>query len=275
MGKGNPRLVSWDGERVLTFTFEDALISPESFSVLSGAGIVDATKNALYQHMTSRVAVKTENTIVIEGENVCYNDLLKENVTGTFITTTPETTAANFYHVNADIFCMVLDDNGQIGAEPCVPSKITYSTKTDNTKTIPVTTIECYADGKSEKPLAAGKTVLVDYYVKRTSNAQQIEITADKFGGNYYLEASTLFRRESDGVDMPAEFVIPNGRIQSNFTFTMASSGDPSTFTFTMDAFPDYTKFDTTKKVLAAIQIIDESQGQSDAHRPACKAVGK
>jgi hypothetical protein len=37
----------------------------------------------------------------------------------------------------------------------------------------------------------------------------------------------------------------------------MASSGDPSTFTFTMDAFPDYTRFDKTKKVLAAIQIVD------------------
>ena len=37
----------------------------------------------------------------------------------------------------------------------------------------------------------------------------------------------------------------------------MASSGDPSSFTFTIDAFPDYTRFDKTKKVLAAIQIID------------------
>jgi hypothetical protein len=57
---------------------------------------------------------------------------------------------------------------------------------------------------------------------------------------------------------MPAEFIIPNCKVQSNFTFTMASSGDPSTFTFTLDAFPDYTKFDRTKKVLAAIQIINE-----------------
>ena len=57
---------------------------------------------------------------------------------------------------------------------------------------------------------------------------------------------------------MPAEFIIPNCKIQSNFTFTMASSGDPSTFTFTMDAFPDYTRFDKTKKVLAAIQIVEE-----------------
>ena len=97
--------------------------------------------------------------------------------------------------------------------------------------------------------------------------AKQIEITPDKFGGNYYLEASTLFR-DQNGVDMPAEFIIPNCKIQSNFTFTMASSGDPSSFTFTMDAFPDYTRFDHSKKVLAAIQIIEEA-GSQDLHRGA------
>jgi len=37
-------------------------------------------------------------------------------------------------------------------------------------------------------------SVIVDYYTEKTAAAQQIEITADKFGGNYYLEASTLFR---------------------------------------------------------------------------------
>ena len=46
----------------------------------------------------------------------------------------------------------------------------------------------------------------------------------------------------------------------------MASSGDPSTFTFTLDAFPDYTRFDHTKKVLATIQTIDVSVGDGD-HR--------
>jgi hypothetical protein len=63
---------------------------------------------------------------------------------------------------------------------------------------------------------------------------------------------------------MPAEFIIPNCKIQSNFTFTMASSGDPSSFTFTMDAFPDYTRFDPTQKVLAAIQIIEDGDTDGD-----------
>jgi hypothetical protein len=108
--------------------------------------------------------------------------------------------------------------------------------------------------------------VLIDYYTDKYEGAQQIEITADQFGGNYYIEASTLFRN-TDGVDMPAEFIIPNAKVQSNFNFSLASSGDPSTFTFTMDAFPDYTRFDKTKKVLMAIQIIGENEAGAESYR--------
>ena len=41
-GRGNPRLVAWEGERTVTFTMEDALISPIGFSILTGAGLVAA-----------------------------------------------------------------------------------------------------------------------------------------------------------------------------------------------------------------------------------------
>jgi hypothetical protein len=44
-GRGNARLVAWEGERTITFTMEDALISPEGFMILSGAGLVDASKD--------------------------------------------------------------------------------------------------------------------------------------------------------------------------------------------------------------------------------------
>lgn len=156
---------------------------------------------------------------------------------------------------------MVLDDSGQINDEPCVPTA-------ENGVAADHKTVTCYGHKGAIK---AGSIVLVDYYVKRMSGAQMIEITPDKFGGSYYLEASTLFRRENDGVDMPAEFIIPNCRVQSNFTFTMAATGDPSTFTFTMDAFPDYTKFDRTHKVLAAIQVINDASGEDDASRQPCR----
>ena len=41
---------------------------------------------------------------------------------------------------------------------------------------------------------------------------------------------------------------------------------NPSTFTFTMDAFPGYLKFDRSKQVLAAIQIIEEEVTGEDAN---------
>jgi hypothetical protein len=149
-------------------------------------------------------------------------------------------------------------DNGEVVTEPytCV------TTVADKTITL----------SSEDDDLSLFKTdgvVLVDYYTAKTSKAQQIEITPDKFGGNYYLEASTLFR-DTNGIDLPADFIIPNCKIQSNFTFSMASSGDPSTFTFTMDAFPDYTRFNKTKKVLALIQIVDPTGDESgNVTRPA------
>jgi hypothetical protein len=36
--------MSWDGEKTLTFTMEDALISPVGLSILAGAGLLDASE---------------------------------------------------------------------------------------------------------------------------------------------------------------------------------------------------------------------------------------
>ena len=102
---------------------------------------------------------------------------------------------------------------------------------------------------------------MVDYYVQKKANkVSEMQIDAGNFAGYYYVEADTLFRRQSDGKDLPANLTFPNVKIQSNFTFSMASTGDPSTFTFTMDAFPGYTYFNRTNKVLCAIQVVDDAK---------------
>ncbi len=256
-GRGNTRLVAWEGERTLTFTMEDALISPESFSILSGAGLIAATDNApIYVHSYQQVQVKDLDTIVLN-DLACWNKYADDSAEA----------EKGYKKDGADIFIMAMKD-GEICAEPCTPANEAGSVVLDfDNKT---TTIKCYSHAGHIEP---DDVVLVDFYVKRTGGAQTIEITADKFGGNYYLEASTLFRRESDGVDMPAEFIIPNCKVQSNFTFSMASSGDPSTFTFTMDAFPDYTKFDKTHKVLAAIQVIEDQYNNEEEFREPCSQL--
>ena len=224
-GKGNTRLIAWEGEKTLTFTVEDALLSPIGFAVLSGAGLFKGTTEKVHVHTTAQAIVGQDGKI----------DLTDSLATEETIDKT------------APIYVMVTEEDGSITGE-CL-SSLTVDT---NGKVL---------NGATD---AKGKTVFVDFYMaKNASNVSELSIDASNFAGYYYVEASTLFRRESDGVDMPAEITLPNVKIQSNFTFSMAATGDPSTFTFTMDAFPGYTMFDKTKKVLCVIQVVEDSTAGS------------
>lgn len=242
-GRGNSRLIAWEGERTVTFTMEDALISPEGFMILSGAGLIEGSSdNKIKVHSTERIKLSEDNFTASSMEVKLGADPYDAN-DGDYI------------------YVMLVNDDDEVESEPFIGTRTADST-------IQIKNIDAANRGIAYAPtdkamIKMGSVILVDYYVEKTAGAREIQITPDKFGGNYYLEASTLFR-DTNGVDLPAEFVIPNCKIQSNFNFTMASSGDPSTFTFTMDAFPDYTRFDATKKVLAAIQIIDPQEEENE-----------
>ena len=246
-GRGNSRLIAWEGERTVTFTMEDALISTVGLAILTGADVIEATDTKpIIAHVMETVPVTVDKDGVIPGSiSVAQKVHIDADANG---------------KVNGDyIYVMFLDEQGNVATEPYI-----YKVEQEGDKSIvPVRSAETC-------PIKA-KAAMVDYYTTKGAGAQQIEITPDKFGGNFYLEASTLFR-DTNGVDMPAEFIIPNCKVQSNFTFTMASSGDPSTFTFTMDAFPDYTRWNPTKKVLSAIQIISEDSEGEKAVRKATDA---
>lgn len=254
-GKGNPRLVAWEGERTVTFTMEDALISPESFSILSGAGLIEATPNKTIKvHVTERTAdIEVGDTVDIYLDQKPWY---------------PEYSGADDQQEPEEYVYVMLLDNGEVATEPYLIDKTTqpeYMETGDHVGTYKIR-LKNNPNATDAGRFNENSVVLVDYYTEKSAGVQQINISADKFGGNYYLEADTLFR-DQNGVDMPATFIIPNCKIQSNFTFNMAASGDPSTFTFTMDAFPDYTRFDKTKKVLASIQMIETSVINANAKR--------
>lgn len=221
-GRGNTRLIAWEGEKTLTFTVEDALLSPVSFSMLSGAGLISDAEETVHVHMTTTALVGTDGSVDLT-DAVGEDDL--------------DTTAP--------VFVVELEKDGSLTGAPIADA-------------VPA------SKGITGLSAYAGKNVMVDYYVTKIgSSVKELQIDAENFAGNYYVEASTLFRN-TDGKDMPAEITFPNVKIQSNFTFSMASTGDPSTFTFTMDAFPGYTIFDGTKKVLCVIQIVDETKAAAD-----------
>ena len=224
-GRGNSRLISWEGEKTLTFTVEDALLSEMGFAILAGAGLFkhagssEAAGNARI-HTTEIEYAKTEGTSkILEVE---YD-----------------------IDTNSPVFVMRYEHGSIAGLVS-----------------------DCSVNGKKITLPASelGGQYFIDYYRTNKVVVTELTIDAENFAGYYYVEGSTLFRRESDGKDLPAEIVFPKVKIQSNFTFNMASTGDPSTFTFTMDAMPAYTMFEKSKKVLCAIQVIDDTMS-SNGHK--------
>lgn len=237
-GPGNTRLITWEGERTLTFTVEDALLSPIGFAILSGAGLFKKEGQKVHVHTTASAYV--DATTAADGIQIDLTDALE---------------AEEEIDDTAPVFVAVCESDGSITGELLTGLEVVVD-DAGKKKILKKT-------GKDETMV--GKTVFVDFYVlKESANVSELTIDASHFAGNYYVEASTLFRRQSDGVDMPAELTLPNVKIQSNFTFNMASSGDPSTFSFTMDAFPGYTMFNCTKKVLCVMQVVEDASMGND-----------
>lgn len=241
-GRGNARLIAWEGEKTLTFTLEDALISPMGISILTGAGLIN--------DMTSGNKVHIHRTFlnVIEKDTKAKEDKY-------FVNLTDALDKDEKICENAPLFALIAENDGSLTGEMLDAGEIVFSSEDNSTKV--------YVTGKNGQDLSKmiGTTVVIDCYViKNEASVYEVQIDASNFAGYYYVEGETYFRKQETGKDMPAYLTIPNVKIQSNFTFTMASSGDPSTFTFTMDAFPGYTYFNRTKKVLCVIQIVDETK---------------
>ena len=270
-GRGNARLIAWEGDKTLTFTVTDALISPVSLAMLSGAGLVKESGKKVHVHAT------TAATMVISGSSgiIDLTDALNE-----FGTMSTSATLGNDGGVyidsgsDAPLFIIKTEDDGSITGDIVTSgtslstSTVTYSVPTDNADPYKGKGILTVTNPKwnGVTTISENVNVLVDYYViKQSEQVSEIQLTAQDFAGYYYVEADTLFRSQATGIDMPANLTFPNVKVQSGFTITMAGTGDPSTFNFTMDAFPGYTYFDKSKQVLCVIQVVEDSLAATSA----------
>ena len=108
-GRGNARLIAWEGDKTLTFTLTDALISPVSLAMLSGAGLVKDTSDAnnrVHVHATTRA------TMTIDGSGngiIDLTDALRAfgPITGDYQVSVDAGT-------DAPIFIILTEDDGSI-----------------------------------------------------------------------------------------------------------------------------------------------------------------
>ena len=250
-GKGYARLIAWEGEKTMTFTVTDALMSPMGLAVLTGAGLINPNKdNQAHVHTTINVSTDAN------GEAKIYLSDLNEEFG----------LDADDYDIckTIEMFATELDGSG---AGINWFSNVTVEGgNIDSTDYVHVVKD---APAIFTVPGAINTTVQLDFYTIMNNSITEVQIEPGSFGGYFYIEAQTLFRREDTGKDMAAEIIIPKAKVQSAFTFTMAASGDPSTFDFVMDAFPGYTRFDATKKQMCVIQIVGDDkkvEGETGVH---------
>lgn len=290
-GRGNPRILAWEGDKTATFTFEEALLSPLGFSILSGANLIENTRVPFHHSLTVEA---TATEVTLDGATapavVPALDLGGKLPADAQVLAEADANLINggrYAYPQAKIYVMELENNEIVRRIKVNQAGALTADSTDGTQSLVLKSAD-YGDAvpaikattdfiiasafvdeaatkeftTEDSKLKYGKSYLVDFYARQ--NGSEMTVSASKFAGYYYIEANTLFRRASDGKDLPAQFVIPKGKVQSNFTFTMASSGDPSTFTFTVDAFPDYTMFDSSCKALFALQIASEPVDGAD-----------
>ena len=264
-GKGYNRLIAWEGEKTMTFTVTDALMSPLGLAVLSGAGLIKANEEEIV-HVHVTVDAATENGIA----TIKYADLANE--IGVYSDEDIYVCADK----NTKIYGTVLDGSGA-GIDWIDNVVVTGGTAEAGTDLIVVKkdeelTVTCQ-NSEGETDTTKNGTVKYDMYVAMKAGATEVTIAPEDFGGYFYVEADTLFRREDNGQDMAATLTFPRVKVQSGFTFSMAASGDPSTFDFTMDAFPGYTQFDGTKKVCVTMAIVGSDEIGSDENASHSKHV--
>lgn len=205
-GKSNVKLLTWDTNKELTLTLEDALFSPKSLAIMFGGTIKDNTTKG--QEVLKTVDFNKFDAAEDSSKKVSF--VIKDST----------------FYIDIDKVAWF--------------KYVTTGTNTEITP-IEVASGTTYASLKTNSPLwgtfdlldatttAAGSTSAV-------SNGMEIDITAE-FGDNtYYITGDTYARNYESGKDEFLQFIVPKGKVSAeDVSLTMEADGDPATFSMTVN----------------------------------------
>lgn len=193
-GKGNAALISWDYNKEINVTLEDALFSAKSMAIMFGNGLV-----------------KSYN-----GEKAWVMKTEQFTVTGTAITVTDlKTNGASFW------------SKTYVGPDGRVYNKVNPKFYKDNINATKRDDSEAKNIGDSDT-LELNTTYFCTYDLKVAGSV--IEVSANSFPGTYYITGDTYARSEASGTDEFFQFIIPRAKVTSENTITLEAEGDPSVF---------------------------------------------
>lgn len=214
-GKGNPKLLTWDFNRSSSMKVQDALLSPKSFSMLSGNAV---TKGAATIHMRQSTVWETVDGVMT---NKGVNFPLIASAGGAItLAFTPKEAAA-------DILVYEISDDG---GTPLTAGTLSGTTLTN--------------------VAWANKQVVAYYTYESDASAETYIITSDKFPSTYKIVGDTVVRNASTGKDEAFQIIINKAKLKPGFTMEFKSDGDPSVFDMDIEVL----KEDASSKMITMIK---------------------
>lgn len=191
-GKGNAALISWDYNKEINVTLEDALFSAKSMAIMFGNGLVKSYDGA------SAYIMKTEQIVATSGDTV--NTVMA---------------GGKFWEPK------------YIGPDGKTYEKVNAKFYKDNINATKRDDAEA-TNMKSTDTFVVGQTYFCTYDLKVAGSV--IEVSANSFPGTYYVTGDTYARSEASGNDEFFQFIIPRAKVTSENTITLEAEGDPSVF---------------------------------------------
>ena len=205
-GKGNVKLLTWDTNKEITLTLEDALFSAKSLGIMFGGTMTD---NDDEQEVLKTLRFNEVTSATGQGSATYWKFAIKN------VTYAVDKTKCTYF-VYAD---------GEVE-----PSPVTVA---NATKTTPDPWDFVTFDLLDAVKVAADGTVGTDGIV---SKGITIDITSNFDSNTYYITGDTFARNFESGKDEFLQFIVPKGKVSAeDVSLTMEADGDPATFSMTVN----------------------------------------
>jgi len=215
-GKSNVKLLTWDTNKELTLTLEDALFSPKSLAIMFGGTIKD---NGASQEVLKTVKFANFIKVADSGDDAKYVKFAMKD---------------EEFVIDVNFVSWYRYDTLQNGATQITPLPIqsgsTYATLAGYTGGAPTFGTFDLLDALKAIPAsgATGEKVI--------TNGMEINITAEFNDNTYYITGDTYARNYESGKDEYLQFIVPKGKVSAeDVSLTMEADGDPATFSMTVN----------------------------------------
>ena len=208
-GKGNVKLLSWDTNKEITLTLEDAVFSAKSLQIMFGGDMqvkANGTQEVLKTIKAADISVATDATDYLTFRLNKQDYYIKK------------TLVTAFSYATAD---------GTSVADPVPIASPNWTTgKGGTNQDIEYATfdlLDCVTT-----PSTTGQTAIQD--------GMTINIGAEFSSNTYYITGDTYARNVASGKDEFLQFIIPKGKVSAeDVSLTMEADGDPATFSMTVN----------------------------------------